>query len=61
MQWPVVVLAAFYLGRTITKLEGRVLKAEKNMSDLIERHMPHIHKALDEIKTKLEVILARFR
>jgi hypothetical protein len=61
LQWPVVVLAAFFLGRAMTKLEGRVLKAEKNVQDLIERHMPHIHEALTDIKGKLEVILARLR
>jgi len=53
LQWPVVVFAAFMLGRSMTKLEARGLKAEKNVSDLIERHMPHIHNALAEIKTLL--------
>jgi hypothetical protein len=60
LQWPVVVLAAFFLGRTMTKLEGRVLKAEKNVQDLIERHMPHIHQALTEIKNKLDVLTDRW-
>lgn len=54
MQWPVIVLAAFALGKSVSKLEGRVLKAEKNVADLVERHMPHIHAALLEIKTMLQ-------
>jgi hypothetical protein len=61
LQWPVVVLAAFFLGRMMTRLETRVLKAEKNVQDLIERHMPHIYKALDEIKGALAVMAARIR
>jgi hypothetical protein len=54
LQWPFVAVAAFALGRAITKLEGRVLKAEKSVSDLVSRHMPHIHNALLEIKTMLQ-------
>lgn len=50
LQWPVIVLAAFWLGKTMSKLEVRVLQAEKNMKDMIERHLPHIHKALAELK-----------
>lgn len=50
LQWPVVVIAAFWIGRSITKLEVRVLRAEKSMSDLLERHMPHVHNALAEIR-----------
>jgi hypothetical protein len=61
LQWPVVVLAAFFLGRTMTKLEARVLSAEKNVKDIIERHMPHIHNALTEIKSRLDIISARLR
>jgi len=50
LQWPVVVIAAFALGRSMSKLESRVLKAEKSLSDLMERHLPHIHNALAEIR-----------
>jgi hypothetical protein len=50
------VLAAFWLGKTMSKLEVRVLQAEKNMKDMIERHLPHIHKALGEIKETLASI-----
>ncbi len=56
LQWPVIVLAAFWLGRAMTKLETRVLKAEKNVQDLIERHLPHVHRALDDIKQVLASI-----
>jgi hypothetical protein len=58
LQWPVVVIAAFVLGRYISKLESRVLKAEANVAMLIERHMPHIHRALSELKESVEVIRA---
>ena len=54
LQWPVIVFAAFWLGRSVTKLETRVAKAEKSMQDLIERHMPHIHNALAEIRGLLQ-------
>lgn len=50
LQWPVIVVAAFWLGRVISKLEGRVIVAEKNVSDLVERHMPHLYNALAEIR-----------
>ena len=50
LAWPVVVLAAFWLGRYVQKLEQRVAKAETNITMLIERHMPAIHKALAEIR-----------
>ena len=56
LQWPVIVVAAFWLGRGMSKLENRVLKAEKNMQDIIERHLPHIHQALADLKTGLEVV-----
>lgn len=59
LQWPFIAIAAFWLGRSMSRLETRVLAAEKNVQDLITRHMPHIHEALSEIKAKLEVILAR--
>jgi hypothetical protein len=54
LQWPVVAVGAFVLGRAITKLEARVLKSEKSVSDIVTRHMPHIHAALLEIKTILQ-------
>ena len=50
LQWPVIVLAAFWLGRYVQRLEMRVSKAETNIQMLIERHMPAIHKALAEIR-----------
>lgn len=58
LQWPVIVMAAFALGRYVKALEHRVLNAEKNVKDLIERHMPHIHKALGEIAAAVETIKA---
>lgn len=61
LHWPAVVVGAFFAGRHITKLEGRVLQAEKNvaalvdkMGILIESHMPHLHTALDKILGILE-------
>jgi hypothetical protein len=48
--WPLVVLAAFWLGRYVQKLEMRVTKAESNIALLIERHMPAIHRALAELR-----------
>ncbi len=50
LAWPLVVVAAFWLGRYVQKLEMRVAKAETNITMLIERHMPAIHKALAEIR-----------
>lgn len=58
LQWPFIVACAFALGRYVKTLEHRVLGAEKNVKDLIERHMPHIHKALGQIQTTLEVVKA---
>ena len=58
VQWPVIVLAAFWLGRYVTRLEQRVLKAEKSMTDLITRHMPHLHTALNRIEAALQTIQA---
>jgi hypothetical protein len=54
LQWPVVVAAAFWLGRYVRELEIRVKKAETNLTALIERHMPAIHRALAEIRGLLE-------
>lgn len=61
LHWPAVVVGAFFAGRHITKLEGRVLQAEKNVASLvdkmgilIESHMPHIHTALEKILDLLE-------
>lgn len=53
LQWPVIVCAAFWLGRSMTKLEGRVLRAEASLQAVIERHLPHIHAALSDIKETL--------
>lgn len=50
LQWPVIVVAAFFVGRAVAKIESRINKAEKSLSDLIERHMPHIHNALSELR-----------
>jgi hypothetical protein len=50
MQWPVIVLAAFWLGRYVQKLEIRVAKAETSITAIVERHMPQIHRALAEIR-----------
>ncbi|MGA9042308.1 MAG: hypothetical protein WB421_17375 [Terriglobales bacterium] len=50
LQWPVVVVAAFALGRYVQKLEMRVAKAETHITALVERHMPAIHRALAEIR-----------
>lgn len=56
LQWPFVVVAAFVLGRYVTRLEQRVLQTESNVKALIERHMPHIHKGLRDIAECLEVL-----
>lgn len=56
LQWPGVTISAFALGRYMHKLEARAAKAEKNLSDLMTRHLPHIHTALSEISIKLESI-----
>jgi len=54
LQWPFIVIAAFALGRYVSKLETRVLQAE--LKALVERHLPHIHTALSDIKERLEAI-----
>lgn len=54
LSWPVVVFTAYGLGRYTAKVEARVIKVEKSISDLVSRHMPHIHNALLEIKTMLQ-------
>lgn len=56
LQWPVVVISAFVLGRYVSRLETRVLMAERSVKDLVTRHMPHIHTALGEIKSSLDVL-----
>lgn len=53
LQWPVVVTAAFALGCYVTSLRMRVLSAEKNIKDLVERHLPHVHNALAAIQGAL--------
>lgn len=58
LQWPVIVVAAFWLGRYVHGLEVRVQNAERNVRDLIERHLPHVHRALAAVNGKLETVLA---
>jgi hypothetical protein len=53
MQWPIVVAAAFWVGRWFQKIEARMSKAEKSITSLTERHMPAIHRALSEIRGML--------
>jgi hypothetical protein len=55
-QWPLVVLGAFWLGRVVSKLEARVLKAEKNVADLIQLHLPQVHRVLQDISNQLDVV-----
>jgi hypothetical protein len=50
LAWPVVVLAAFWVGRYVQRLEMRVDKAEESLKSIVERHMPAIHRALSEIR-----------
>jgi hypothetical protein len=50
LQWPGIVLAAFWVGRYVRELEMRVSKAEENIHALIERHLPAVHRALAEIR-----------
>ena len=50
MGWPVIVLAAFWVGRYVQQLENRVTAAESLLKALIDRHMPAIHRALAEIR-----------
>lgn len=61
LQWPVIVLAAFALGRYVCKLELRAIKAEKNLSDVVERHLPHVHSALSAVKESLAEITGMVR
>lgn len=58
LQWPVIVIAAFWLGKQMAKLEVRVLKAEKGITDLIERHLPHVHTAIARVEAALQTIQA---
>lgn len=53
LQWPVIVGAAFWLGRYVQRLEMRLIKAESRVEALVDRHMPAIHKALAEIRGML--------
>ena len=48
--WPAVVASAFWLGRYVKDLEHRLVKAETNLTQLVERHMPAVHRALAEIR-----------
>jgi hypothetical protein len=50
LQWPVIVIAAFWIGRYVRELELRVTTAEENISALISRHLPAVHRALAEIR-----------
>ena len=50
LQWPVIVIGAFWLGRYVQKLEMRVSKAESYIKLLVERHMPAVHRMLAEIR-----------
>jgi hypothetical protein len=59
LQWPFIVGAAFWLGRVVQRLEARLKKSESNLTALIERHMPAIHRALSEIKVRLEDLVGR--
>ncbi len=59
LSWPVVVAAAFWLGRYVKQLEIRLARAETNLTALIERHMPAIHRALAEIKGEIQALLSR--
>lgn len=58
LQWPVIVGAAFWLGRYVQRLETRVVTAERSLKMLIERHLPQVHRALSEIRGKIETVLA---
>ena len=58
LQWPAIAIAAFWLGRYVQKLETRVINAEGHLKALIERHLPHVHRALAELKGKLDTALA---
>jgi hypothetical protein len=58
LQWPVIVGMAFWCGFYVSTLRDRVVKAEKNVSDLITRHMPHLHSALHAMKGQLDTIQA---
>jgi hypothetical protein len=56
LTWPVVVAFAFWAGRYVQKLEARVLTAERNVKNLIERHMPAVHRALGDIAGALDAL-----
>lgn len=60
--WPVLVGAAFWVGRLVAKLEQRLAKAEgkldttlRLLDTVINRHLPAVHKALAEIRGLLTV------
>lgn len=48
--WPVVAFGAFWAGRYVQRLEMRVTKAEDHIKQIVERHLPAIHRALAEIR-----------
>ena len=50
MGWPIVVVAAFWVGRYVQKLEMRAAKLESHLDSLTGRHMPAVHRALAEIR-----------
>lgn len=58
LQWPAICVFIFWLGMYVQLLKTRVTAAETNLKALIERHLPHVHRALAEIKGKLDTLQA---
>jgi hypothetical protein len=58
LQWPAICIFIFWLGSYVERLKTRVTSAEVNLKALIERHLPHVHRALAEIKGKLDTLQA---
>ena len=56
LQWPIVVIAAYYLGCVTTNLKSRLTKAETNLAELLNKHMPALHKVASDIQAKLDSI-----
>lgn len=54
LPWSAVVVFAFWAGRYMQRLETRLERAEASVHSLLERHMPHIHNALAEIRGLLQ-------
>lgn len=57
LHWPTATVTAFWLGRKYKEFESRITKGEKGMSDLLTRHMPHLHSALARVETKLDSVV----